>query len=1051
MKIQDLQIDRFGVWRDLHLPLSDSNITVFYGPNEAGKSTLMRFIRGVLYGFQPQDERTAGPKPKRVGCRGSLRVKDKGEVFEILRETNSSGRGRLAVNGDDDAARSESKLARALGGASEELFENVFAVGLQELQELATLDGAEVSRHVYGMSLGLEGERILQMQLALEQDRARLLSDDRHSGVIVELAKQLDGFDHQIVKTGDQSQRHNELLAQREKLEADVAKTKKRHHDLQDNLRGWKFLDKVWAPWNRERQLKTDISALPNLNGVSETSLDELDKIERELDGQDHRRKKLVEEARRLFEQAEALQVEPQLEEHVCTIRKLVEQQDQIRQVERTLADRRARVEALRKQCDGKLPGTTSSLSSAELGSSMTHVLLDKARKYRSAVSRRHRLIKRYKKATSAIARRQAAFEEEIRRLGGVSVAQTTVQVKRRLDELDQLMRLRTRQGALSEAFDASTEHLNTAIRPRELPPYFYLCLWFFGVAGVVLFLAGLYGMFNGLLRDGVGHAAWIIGACYAFLGVCAAGVTWTMKEHFEPRQVDFSSLKMRHRDLEVELTSVNRAMDKILLSESTRPGLALDVVAATDGQEVTESDVMTSLRRRLVDLESLAVREAQIDESRRRLSHWRQTIQRMQKDVQAARREWCDLLRRLGMSETIKISEAFQSWEKIAESRSLWNDWQTAQKDYDRDRLSVEAFRKLVDELNTQIGSEGRSADAYALVAEWDRRLRTMEERRRERSALRTAGKQKRRDAEQFDGPIAELRTRRQALLSRSGSANRDELASRVKLLNRSSELSHLLSIARNELDLIARTEPELALVEEDLHGYDQHRNKRLVEGANDEMKDLDRELERHYEVLGRVKAELRDLEHDRRMSSLRYDRAQIQADLQSAIEQLVTCDASLKSLESIRERLETDGQSETLKLASHYLDKLTCAKYRRVWAQIGEKHLVVDDDNGQSLRVENLSSGTREQVFLAVRLAMSKEFSDRGGALPLVLDDVTVNFDQVRTEAAVKALFDIAERGQQVLVFTCHLHLAQIFQSQGIEPVWLPVNAASEFRYAS
>jgi uncharacterized protein YhaN len=48
MKIQELEIDRFGVWRGLNLPVADSNVTVFYGPNEAGKSTLMRFIRGIL-------------------------------------------------------------------------------------------------------------------------------------------------------------------------------------------------------------------------------------------------------------------------------------------------------------------------------------------------------------------------------------------------------------------------------------------------------------------------------------------------------------------------------------------------------------------------------------------------------------------------------------------------------------------------------------------------------------------------------------------------------------------------------------------------------------------------------------------------------------------------------------------------------------------------------------------------------------------------------------------------------------------------------------------
>ncbi|MBX3443799.1 MAG: AAA family ATPase [Planctomyces sp.] len=1056
MRIQELQIDRFGVWRGLNMPLTKSNVSVFYGPNEAGKSTLMRFIRGVLYGWQPHDERTPGPQPQRAHCRGGLRIEHQGREYEVHRESAAGTRGRLQIDGDDDPGRTAELLARILGSAPEPMFENVFAVGLQELQELATLDGAEVARHVYGLSLGLEGERVLQTQLALEQDRLRLIGEDGRSGVIAELARQLDGFETQIVRTGDQTQRHAELLAERDRLEQDVSRTKRRHQDVQQNLRGWKFLDKVHGPWSRERQLRSEIAALPSLTGVTEDALAELDKLDRELDGQETRRKKLVEEARRLYEQSEALTLEPQFEEHACGIRKLVEQQDQVRQIERTLADRRVRADALRKECETRMPGGAGALAHAterlELGTSTTHLLLDRARRFRGAVGRRARLVTRYKKATAALARRQAAIDEEVRQLGGLNVSQAKTHVARRLDELESLMRLRTRHAALAEASEAATEHLNSAVKPRELPPYFYLCLWFFGIAGLVLFLAGLYGVFHGLMREGVGHSAWIIGACYGLLGLCAGGVSWTMKEYFEPRQFDLSGLRRRQRDLEAELHSVNRSMEKILASDNVRPvvGLDLKTIAATDG-EVSETDVMTAIRRRLVDLESLDRREQALEDARRRLSRWRQSIQHYQKDVSHARRDWCELLRSLGLSETIKISEAFQSWEKIAESRSLWSDWQQVQKEYDRDRQTVDAYRKQVEELAGHLSPDRRNADPHALVGEWDRRLQLMEERRKERTALRTAGKQKRRDAEQFDGPIADLRNRRQALLSRCQCTSRDDLARRIKLLARSSELSHLASIARSELDAVCRTEPELAVVEDDLLAYDSVRNARSIEAATHELATLDRDLEQAYETLGRLKAELRDLEQDRRASSLRYDRAQVQADLQSAVEQLCTGDAALRALERIRSRLESDGQSGTLKLASRYLEKLTCGKYRRVWAPIGERRLHADDDQGKSLRVEHLSAGTREQVFLAVRLAMSREFSERGAGLPLVLDDVTVNFDQVRTEAAVQTLMDIAESGQQVLVFTCHLHLAHLFQNQGIEPVWLPANAASEFRYAS
>ena len=49
MKITKIEVDRFGVWRQLALPVSGRGLTVFYGPNEAGKTTLWRFIRSIPF------------------------------------------------------------------------------------------------------------------------------------------------------------------------------------------------------------------------------------------------------------------------------------------------------------------------------------------------------------------------------------------------------------------------------------------------------------------------------------------------------------------------------------------------------------------------------------------------------------------------------------------------------------------------------------------------------------------------------------------------------------------------------------------------------------------------------------------------------------------------------------------------------------------------------------------------------------------------------------------------------------------------------------------
>ena len=103
--------------------------------------------------------------------------------------------------------------------------------------------------------------------------------------------------------------------------------------------------------------------------------------------------------------------------------------------------------------------------------------------------------------------------------------------------------------------------------------------------------------------------------------------------------------------------------------------------------------------------------------------------------------------------------------------------------------------------------------------------------------------------------------------------------------------------------------------------------------------------------------------------------------------------------ALDAVRTAYESDRQPETLAEASAYLKRLTGGRYPRVWTPFGESALCVDDQQGQSRRVEALSRGTREQVYLSLRLALASAYSRRGAGLPLILDDVFVNFDAQRS----------------------------------------------------
>jgi uncharacterized protein YhaN len=313
------------------------------------------------------------------------------------------------------------------------------------------------------------------------------------------------------------------------------------------------------------------------------------------------------------------------------------------------------------------------------------------------------------------------------------------------------------------------------------------------------------------------------------------------------------------------------------------------------------------------------------------------------------------------------------------------------------------------------------------------------------EQKKLRREGRRKRQEASRLEPSLRKLTSQRRQLLHQAGAATREELEQSWQSQFRYQELTKQLEEAQLEVQLLAEEEPELALVEEDLLAFQAGDNNRQMADVEIDLKQVDRDIQTTREELGRVKQELAELAEDRSTVSLRFERDQIVRQLRGVIERWAAADLSIETIERIRHRLERHSQSESLQLASRYLEQLTAGRYGNIWSPLGERGLRVDDDSDQTLGVEQLSTGTREQVFLAIRLAMIRRFAQSGTELPLVLDDVFVNFDQARSEAAVETILDVAQAGQQVLLFTCHLHLADIFESKGVDAVWLPSNGAT------
>jgi hypothetical protein len=173
-----------------------------------------------------------------------------------------------------------------------------------------------------------------------------------------------------------------------------------------------------------------------------------------------------------------------------------------------------------------------------------------------------------------------------------------------------------------------------------------------------------------------------------------------------------------------------------------------------------------------------------------------------------------------------------------------------------------------------------------------------------------------------------------------------------------------------------------------------------------------------------------------DRMPEPLQAELADVEQQLAAQIDRRRLLERTGLLLEETRLAVARDHQPPALRDASHWLSRLTDGRYTGITTTIDEARLEVHERDGTVWSPERLSRGTREQVFLALRLALVRDLQRHGVRLPLVMDDALVNFDDERAHAAARVLVEFASDlpgERQVLAFTCHAHVAELFADAG------------------
>jgi uncharacterized protein YhaN len=194
-------------------------------------------------------------------------------------------------------------------------------------------------------------------------------------------------------------------------------------------------------------------------------------------------------------------------------------------------------------------------------------------------------------------------------------------------------------------------------------------------------------------------------------------------------------------------------------------------------------------------------------------------------------------------------------------------------------------------------------------------------------------------------------------------------------------------------------------------------------------------RDAEARYEVLlGAHRDAQRDLEtllSSDEIAALEFEHGVLDAELDEALRNWAALGIAQTLLERTLGRYERDRQPIVIARAGELFCDVTGGRYVQIVAREsdegGRSHgIQAITESGAHVDAGDLSRGTAEQLYICLRLAFAATFAERAVALPLVLDDVLVNFDPDRAQAVAHAIAMTAVN-HQVLAFTCHPHVVE------------------------
>jgi uncharacterized protein YhaN len=1049
MRIDQIYVDGYGLFHEFSLDDLSPASTVILGPNESGKTTLLSFIRAILFGFLDRRSAENLYEPLRGGRHGGriALVDSRSRRFIVERYPGPRG-GTVTLTLPDGSASGASDLAVLLGHTSRDLFRNVFAFSLAELQDFETLSSDDVRARVYGAGIGAGRLGLPEIERKIEQDRGELYREGGSKQIVAGLIREADEVRRRLRELGTQAEGHDRLRSDLDRLNGEIearSEERQRAYVERDHVAN---LLRAWDDWT---DLRSEQEQLSELEVVTEFPSEGITRLERFLQRRDDLRDGIEELKNQITtnqQEMERIHVDKELLEQSAEIEGLNRGLDKYESAKEDLPTRGSELKAAHDDLqdglrdlgpgwdEGRVRAFDTSVPTREAirghgeGIKASSVGLHDAERdsgraaedLENAKVEHDRLKKELEALDEPPERDRRVLEEKRRGLRELrsltSGHERHRQETRHLEERKRDLQAR----CISLERQISQEVLALPAWP----------------AAVVLVIGLAAAMLLALLTS------WVAGVVVAVLGVAVAAGYHRLRGGLETRaqkgglEDELKTVRSQLNEIEEAVTTVTSDLDT---EESRIRSLAQELGIDGSPDERDLNRLEGELEEALESLGMWEVAEKRVNEAKAQVEEREKRVQTAKRSEDEARNgaaratgEWHEWLEKHNIDETVSPETCLELVSMVESLRE-----KTKAIDSLRDRIrtiegAMEDYEKRTNAVRQGCGIPEKPRSAFpAAVDELVEASRAASDGSGRVRQLRKATDGDKARLKSLEARAQDVSKEIAALLSEGGAPDEESFRTRAEIFDQREELLTALRNLKKNLERIAGRDRLNAFLG-DLETRDPEQLQQMQREVDEGIKEIEAGLDETRNERAQLTEQIRQIETEEESSELRLRQAVLQEKLHSEARKWSALTIGNALLAETRLKYERERQPAVIQEAQRFFSSFTTGRYKRIFSLPGENRIAVEDQTGKRKDTSELSRGTIEQLYLALRFGLVLEFAARAEPMPVIMDDILVNFDPDRAREACRALGELSKE-QQVLLFTCHPETVELVRSEAAD----------------